>query len=43
MPFVGQPYHKNILSYHHHDYDDFIYDQPNNESLCQTIESVQYI
>ena len=26
----------------HLDYGDVIYDQPNNESLCQTIESVQY-
>ena len=24
------------------DYDDVLYDQPNNESLCQKIESVQY-
>ena len=26
----------------HLDYGDVIYDQPNNESLCQTIESVRY-
>ena len=26
----------------HLDYGDVIYDQPNNESLCQTIESVQH-
>ena len=26
----------------HLDYSDVMYDQPNNESLCQTIESVQY-
>ena len=26
----------------HIDYGDFIYDQPNNESFCQQIESVQY-
>ena len=26
----------------HLDYSDAIYDQPNNKSLCQTIESVQY-
>ena len=26
----------------HLDYGDVIYDQPNNESLCQTIESVKY-
>ena len=26
----------------HLDYGDVIYDQPNNECLCQTIESVQY-
>ena len=26
----------------HLDYGDVMYDQPNNESLCQTIESVQY-
>ena len=24
------------------DYSDLIYDQPNNESVCQQIESVQY-
>ena len=24
------------------DYGDLIYDQPNNESFCQQIESVQY-
>ena len=24
------------------DYGDVLYDQPNNESLCQKIESVQY-
>ena len=26
----------------HLDYGDVLYDQPNNESLCQKIESVQY-
>ena len=26
----------------HLDCGDVIYDQPNNESLCQTLESVQY-
>ena len=26
----------------HLDYSDLIYDQPNNESFCQQIESVQY-
>ena len=26
----------------HLDYGDMIYDQPNNESFCQQIESVQY-
>ena len=26
----------------HFDYDDIIYDKPNNESMCQTIESIQY-
>ena len=26
----------------HLDYGDVIYDQPNNESLCQKTESVQY-
>ena len=26
----------------HIDYCDFIYDQPNNESFCQQIESVRY-
>ena len=26
----------------HLDYGDLIYDQPNNESFCQQIESVQY-
>ena len=26
----------------HLDYDDVLYDQPNNESLCQKIESAQY-
>ena len=24
------------------DYDDFMHDQPNNDSFCNTIESVQY-
>lgn len=26
----------------HLDYDDINYDQPYNESMCQTIESIQY-
>ena len=26
----------------HLDYGDFVYDQPNNESFCQQIESAQY-
>ena len=26
----------------HLDYGDLIYDQPNNESFCQQIESFQY-
>ena len=26
----------------HLDYGDLIYDQPNNESFCQQIESIQY-
>ena len=26
----------------HLDYGDILYDQPNNDSLCQKIESVQY-
>ena len=26
----------------HLDYGDVLYDQPNNESLCQKTESVQY-
>ena len=26
----------------HLDYGDLVYDQPNNESFCQQIESVQY-
>ena len=25
----------------HLDYSDILYDQPNNESLCQKIESIQ--
>ena len=26
----------------HLDYDDINYDQPYNESMCQTVESIQY-
>ena len=26
----------------HLDYDHIIYDKPNNESMCQAIESIQY-
>ena len=26
----------------HIDYDDILYDQPNNKSSCQKIETVQY-
>ena len=40
-------YSLKILSYEsfvrpHFDYGDVLYDQPNNESLCQKTESVQY-